>query len=106
MLSLIEKMKERPPAPDSRAQVTPLMNMKIHAFKIPTKVGGCMGADERECPAGWCCHFAYKCCPEDAPNECRSRSGTSEDCYDDQQGTRMNPLLMKMMKHGLLDLQR
>ena len=78
MLSLIEKMKVN-------TRMNPiLMKMKKHA-KAPEKVGSCY-LEERMCPAGWCCHFAYKCCPEDSPNQC---VGRESDCYGAQEGTRM-----------------
>ena len=87
MLSLIEKTKVN-------TRMNPIL-MKKHA-KTPQKVGSCY-VDERMCPAGWCCHFAYKCCPEDSPNQC---VGRDSDCYDAPEGDWMNPLLMKLEAHA------
>merc|ERR1712110_29110 len=122
MLSLIEKMKQRVPAPGSRAQV-----------RDDDDCPGMM------CPGDWCCDDAdLTCCDEDSPYVCADDPDVCDTCpgqmcdgdwccpFDDwaccdedsdyicavdadsceaapqktKPSARKNPLLMKMKKHA------
>ena len=91
MLSLIEKMKQRVPAPKVKAQVA--------------YYDDCVG---QICPGGWCCpeeiiweyYDNWTCCGEDSYYIC---AHDADDCEAPRQKARgkarIKLLLMKMKKH-------
>ena len=122
MLSLIEKMKQRLPAPESRAQVRDDDDCpgticpgdwcctdadltccdEDSPYVCADDPDVCDTCPGQMCDGDWCCPFDdWTCCDEDSDYICAVDADT---CDSDQEKTRanarMNPLLMKMKKHA------
>ena len=121
MLSLIEKMKQRVPAPGSRAQVRddddcPGMMCPGDWCCTDADITCCeedspyVCADDPDvcdtcpgqmCDGDWCCPFDdWACCDEDSDYICAEDSDSCDSAQEKTKANaRMDPLLKKMKKH-------